>query len=95
MKVKQAVIGEYKTHYQMAAKKVKSAILDDFTRLTGCRRKSPYEAADEVLVQYVSFTPTVAGVASAGWNYVPSSITPIPGLSRPSRTSERSFPSRF
>jgi hypothetical protein len=40
MKEKQAVTREYKTRYQKAAKKAKSAVLDEFTRLTGYRRKS-------------------------------------------------------
>jgi hypothetical protein len=36
MKEKQAVAQEYKPHYQ----KAKSALLDEFTRLTGYHRKS-------------------------------------------------------
>jgi hypothetical protein len=40
MKEKQAVTGEYRPRYQQAAKKAKSALLDEFTRLTGCHRKS-------------------------------------------------------
>jgi hypothetical protein len=40
MKEKQAVTREYKTRYQKAAKKAKAALLDEFTRLTGCHRKS-------------------------------------------------------
>jgi hypothetical protein len=38
MKEKQAVTREYKTRYQAVTKKVKSALLDEFTRLTGCHR---------------------------------------------------------
>jgi hypothetical protein len=38
MKEKQAVTREYKTRYQAAAKKAKSALLDEFTRLTGYHR---------------------------------------------------------
>ncbi|MDR1421026.1 MAG: hypothetical protein LBI86_11690 [Treponema sp.] len=40
MHQKQAVTREYLSRYQKAAKKAKSALLDEFTRLTGCRRKS-------------------------------------------------------
>jgi hypothetical protein len=45
MKEKQAVTAvvnnrEYKFRYQKAAKKVKSALLGEFTKLTGCHRKS-------------------------------------------------------
>jgi hypothetical protein len=40
MKEKQAVTREYKTRYQKAAKKEKRTLLDEFTRLTGCHRKS-------------------------------------------------------
>jgi hypothetical protein len=40
MKKKQAVTREYKTRYQKAAKKAKSALLDEFIRLTGYHRKS-------------------------------------------------------
>ncbi|MDR2019828.1 MAG: hypothetical protein LBQ14_03590 [Treponema sp.] len=40
MKEKQAVTREYKPRYQKAAKKAKSALLDEFTRLTGYHRKS-------------------------------------------------------
>jgi hypothetical protein len=40
MKEKQAVTREYKSRYQKAAKKAKSALLDEFTRLTGYHRKS-------------------------------------------------------
>jgi hypothetical protein len=38
MKEKQAVTREYKTHYQVVTKKAKSALLDEFTRLTGYHR---------------------------------------------------------
>ncbi|MDR0684353.1 MAG: hypothetical protein LBF83_04420 [Spirochaetaceae bacterium] len=38
MKEKQAVTREYKTRYQAAAKKAKSALLDEFIRLTGYHR---------------------------------------------------------
>jgi hypothetical protein len=38
MKEKQAAAREYKTRCQAAAKKAKSALLDEFTRLTGRRR---------------------------------------------------------
>jgi hypothetical protein len=40
MKEKQAVTREYKPRYQKAGKKAKSALLDEFTRLTGYHRKS-------------------------------------------------------
>jgi hypothetical protein len=40
MREKQAVTREYTTRYQVATKKVKSALLDEFTRLTGYHRKS-------------------------------------------------------
>jgi hypothetical protein len=40
MKEKQAVTREYQGLYQKAAKKAKPALLDEFTRLTGCHRKS-------------------------------------------------------
>jgi hypothetical protein len=40
MKEKQAVTREYKTRYQKAAKKAKSALPDEFIRLTGYHRKS-------------------------------------------------------
>jgi hypothetical protein len=40
IKEKQAVTREYKARYQAATKKVKSALLDEFTRLTGYHRKS-------------------------------------------------------
>jgi hypothetical protein len=40
MKEKQAVTKEYKSRYQKAAKKEKQTLLDEFTRLTGCHRKS-------------------------------------------------------
>jgi hypothetical protein len=40
MKKKQAVTREYTAHYQKIPKKAKSALLDEFTRLTGCHRKS-------------------------------------------------------
>jgi hypothetical protein len=40
MKEKQAVTREYLPRYQKAGKKAKTALLDEFTRLTGCHRKS-------------------------------------------------------
>jgi hypothetical protein len=40
MQQKKAVIREYQGLYHKATKKTKSALLDDFTRLTGCHRKS-------------------------------------------------------
>jgi hypothetical protein len=40
MKEKQAVTREYKPRYQKASKKAKSALLDEFTKLTGYHRKS-------------------------------------------------------
>ena len=40
MKEKQAVTREYKPRYQKATKKEKKALLDEYTRLTGCHRKS-------------------------------------------------------
>ena len=40
MKEKQAVAGEYTRRYQKAGKKEKTALLDEFIRLTGYRRKS-------------------------------------------------------
>jgi hypothetical protein len=40
MKEKQAVDRKYKPRYQKAAKKTKSALLDEFTWLTGYHRKS-------------------------------------------------------
>jgi hypothetical protein len=40
MKEKQAVTREYMPRYRKAAKKEKSAILDEFTLLTGYHRKS-------------------------------------------------------
>jgi hypothetical protein len=40
MKEKKAVTREYKPLYQKASKKEKNALLDEFTRLTGCHRKS-------------------------------------------------------
>jgi hypothetical protein len=40
MQEKQAVTREYIPRYQKAAKKTKSALLDEFTRLTGYHRKS-------------------------------------------------------
>jgi hypothetical protein len=40
MKEKQAVTREYTTRYQATTKKEKSALLDEFTRLTGYHRKS-------------------------------------------------------
>ncbi|MDR2070130.1 MAG: hypothetical protein LBP81_01745 [Treponema sp.] len=40
MKEKQAVTLEYKARYQKTTKKAKSALLDEFTRLTGYHRKS-------------------------------------------------------
>ncbi|MDR1220285.1 MAG: hypothetical protein LBK73_11855 [Treponema sp.] len=40
MKEKQAVTREYKTRCQAATKKAKSDLLDEFTLLTGCHRKS-------------------------------------------------------
>jgi hypothetical protein len=40
MHQKQAVTREYKARYQKAAKKEKSSLLDEFTRLTGYHRKS-------------------------------------------------------
>jgi transposase InsO family protein len=40
MKEKQAVTREYQSRYQAATKKAKSALLDEFTRLTGYHRKS-------------------------------------------------------
>jgi hypothetical protein len=40
MKERQAVTREYKTRYHKAAKKEKSALLTEFTRLTGYHRKS-------------------------------------------------------
>jgi hypothetical protein len=44
MKEKQAVTAvvnnrEYQSRYQKASKKAKPALLDEFTRLTGCHRK--------------------------------------------------------
>ena len=39
MKEKKAVAREYIPRYQKATKKEKKALLDEFTRLTGCRRK--------------------------------------------------------
>jgi hypothetical protein len=39
MKEKQTVTKDYKEPYQKAAKKEKRALLDQFTRLTGYRRK--------------------------------------------------------
>jgi hypothetical protein len=38
MKEKQVVTREYKTRYQAVTKKAKSALLDEFTRLTGYHR---------------------------------------------------------
>jgi hypothetical protein len=49
MKEKQAVTREYKARYQKATKKVKSGLLDEFTRLTGYHRKSA--------VRFLSGTP--------------------------------------
>jgi hypothetical protein len=40
MKEKQAVTREYKPRYQKAKKKEKNTLPDEFTRLTGCHRKS-------------------------------------------------------
>jgi hypothetical protein len=40
MQQKQAVTREYKPRYQKAAKKEKQTLLDEFTRLAGCHRKS-------------------------------------------------------
>jgi hypothetical protein len=40
MKEKQAVTREYQPRYQKATKKAKSALLDEFTRLTSFHRKS-------------------------------------------------------
>jgi len=40
MKEKKAVTREYKPRYQKASKKEKKAMLDEFTGLTGCHRKS-------------------------------------------------------
>jgi hypothetical protein len=40
MKEKQAVTREYRSRYQKAAKKEKWTLLDEFTWLTGCHRKS-------------------------------------------------------
>ena len=40
MQEKKAVTREYKPRYQKASKKEKKALLDEFTRLTGCHRKS-------------------------------------------------------
>jgi hypothetical protein len=40
MKEKQAVTREYLPRYQKASKKAKSALLDEFTRLTAYHRKS-------------------------------------------------------
>jgi hypothetical protein len=40
IKEKQAVAREYKARYHTAAEKAKPALLDEFTRLAGCRRKS-------------------------------------------------------
>jgi hypothetical protein len=40
MKEKQAVTREYKTRYRKVTKKAKSALLNEFTRLTGYHRKS-------------------------------------------------------
>ena len=40
MKEKKAVTREYKPRYQKASKKEKKTLLDEFTRLTGCHRKS-------------------------------------------------------
>jgi hypothetical protein len=40
MRERQAVTREYRPRYQKAAKKDKRALLDEFTRLTGCHRKS-------------------------------------------------------
>jgi hypothetical protein len=37
---KKAVTREYKPRYQKASKRQKTALLDEFTRLTGCHRKS-------------------------------------------------------
>jgi len=38
---KKAVAREYKPRYQKATKKEKKALLDEFTRLTGCHRNPP------------------------------------------------------
>jgi hypothetical protein len=40
MKEKQAVTRKYKPRYQKATKKARPDLLDEFTRLTGCHRKS-------------------------------------------------------
>jgi hypothetical protein len=40
MQEQQAVTREYKPRYQEATKKSKQALLDEFTRLTGCHRTS-------------------------------------------------------
>jgi hypothetical protein len=40
MQEKKAVMREYKPRYQKASKKEKKALLDEFTRLIGCHRKS-------------------------------------------------------
>jgi hypothetical protein len=40
MKEKQAVTREYKPRYHKASKKEKKTLLDEFTKLTDCNRKS-------------------------------------------------------
>jgi hypothetical protein len=40
LKEKQAVTREYKIPYHKASRKERPALLDEFTRLTGCHRKS-------------------------------------------------------
>jgi hypothetical protein len=53
MHQKQAVTREYLSRYQKAAKKEKSSILDEFTRLTGYHRKSAVRLLSGKLVREI------------------------------------------
>jgi hypothetical protein len=92
MKEKQAVTRGYKTRYQTAGKKAKPALLNEFTRQTGCQRKSAVRLSSGKPVREVLRSVDGKAVKLKAEKSGPQTAKEKRHPSRSPRASNREFP---